>query len=363
MSKKYFVLIIIFLILLAGGVSFRYFNVKPNKPVQTYLQQYNDAAKLHHAGELNKSIQMFENTLKYAPNKSSAVQTNLKLAFDLYQRNERDDRILSVNIYKSIISDTTVSNLQRAIAISDLMGNLDDHPDKKFAKNFVFKDEPFGTFLAKANSLGYKNDLVYAKISAYQMAEKLFPLALNEFKIARLYLAGLENNYFTYETLAAGDIISYFKEWTLKGESNLPASLHLGYEKSKIGLMYMLDGINRAGIAKYTNDESNYKLAEISFKNGLAALSPEADSVHTFGSSMYIRFYYASMLADVYGESRKADIANLLQPIIAGPPAEFKNYPFTFFSNIKTASADSVFKKKALNLVKLAPEFSKVLSP
>lgn len=350
-------------VVLIGGIFF-YFILHKNSRHQTFQNfinsaAYQEALEKHHSGDLDAGIKAFTDLANNAPSQDAAVQAKLKVASDLFFRNRGDDRAQAIQMYKKIISDVSVIPLQRAIAISDLMDLYNGTQDKSFARKMLFSGEPFGRFLNEADAAGYvkdKEDIEYAMRRAYEVADTLYPLSLVEFRIANWYAIALDDNL-SKNDKEKQEFIQSLKEWTLKAESNLHSTLRLGYEKSKVGYIYQMDGMTRISIAKYVDDKASYQLAERSFMNGLQAFAPEDSEAHTVNFGMYLRFQYAAMLADVYGGTRKKDIENILRPIIEGPPAKFQGYPFSFFEFLKNETRR---KKDILRLIKLVPEFKQV---
>ncbi|GEM_PF-3765448 len=365
-SRKYLLTLftVAILVLLVGAFFYYIMSKQKNTPNQIFTNfinstAYQDILKMHDAGDLDDAIKGFIDLENTAPSKGASIQAQLKVAYDLFFRNQGDDRSRSAQLYKQIITDQSAYSLQRVLAISDLMDN--SILDKKFARTVAFKGEPFEKFLIEAISLGYdKNDsdIAYATRRAYETAEEIYPLSLVEFRIATWYLTELNNNTAKNDTARRTELVSELKWWTIMGESNLEASLQLDYEKSKLGYIYEMNGISRWGLAKHSGDLNSYELAESSFKEGLRVLTPEGSMVHTFDLGMNLRFYYAAMLAEVYGENRVSDIKSLLQPIISGPPPDFKNYPFGFFNFLKNNQSSQVHIAR---LIKFVPEFKQFL--
>ena len=328
-------------------------------PNDKYVAKYREAEEVHHAGKMQEGIDLFNEALKLATTKSQETQTKLKIAHDIFYRGTATDRVDSVAMYKGIIADTSVSPMQRAIAISDLLDLSNGTHDETFERDVVFKGEPFQKYIDEAKSLKYRNDTAYAARRAYESAEALYPLSLSEFRIAGWYYGALDSGLVKNAAQQA-DLISQLKNWSDKGDANLAAALKLGYETDKIGYIYQVDALAKRAVAKYGNKD--YSVAEELFKKGLDAIAPE-DEAHTYMLGMYLRFHYAGTLAEVYGDRRKADIETILAPIIAATPTnqKFKEFPNTFFEFLKNEMDSShdthAHKQDIESLVKIAPAF------
>lgn len=361
--KLYLGAIAILLVFLVGGGYWYLTRYRPQQAQREFIVAYQKAHALHDQGKINESIPAFEEALKIAPMKNEAIQTKLKIANDIFSRNQGDDRINAVAMYKEIINDSLVSPFQRMITISDLMDLYNGTQDDNFAQTVIFNGEPFGKFLNEAAALGYGGEpaVLYAERRAYETADQLYPLALAEFRIANWYTVALLGGEMKGKKPQA-DWITALTKWTEKGEANIPATLRAGYEKSKIVVMYQLDGMARRSMARY--GDKHYDLAEAAFKRALQ-VATEEKSFGTFSLSMFARFHYAAMLAEVYGESRRADIERLLDGII-NVPAEFKNSYFVFYDFLKNEAGsehDSHFHKQDLvRLSKIVPQFRAFLA-
>ena len=342
-----------FLIIIGGSVWYIRMYV-PQKQSMEYQTKYADAMESHHSGDYDASITGFNSALEAAPGKSYAVQTKFKLAFDLYARNRGDDRTTAVQMYKDIISDTSVQGFQRAIAISDLMDIWNGSHDNQFAKDVIFSGQPLGSFLEN-------DDVELAVRKSYEMADALSPLSLVAFRVAGWYSGQLRDADVRSPEKEA--FISELKRWTEKGESLIPSALRLGYEKSKIGYIYQMQGLSRRTIAQFT--DGNDVPAEAAFKRGLDVLAEDENDMHSYNVGLYLRFHYAAMLAEVYGDARKSDIEELLAPMVA-PPLQFRNYNLSFYEFLKNEQEGSHdmhgHKGDIILLSKMSPAFDSFLS-
>lgn len=360
MRQNYIKLAIILTTAAVVGGGYYYFSIyKPGKILTEWNTEYKTASKLYRQGKLKESIPAFLKLSEEAPTKAGEVQAKLKLAFDIFRRNDGGDRVQAVNIYKEIIADSSTPSYQRAIAISDLMDTYNGTHDNTFARNVIFKGEPFEQYLKEARELDYRNDVDYAMRRAYELAESIYPLSLAEFRIAGWYFGAIDSGRATKEQKV--ELLDKLEEWTLKGEANLPRTLRLKYETSTIGYIYMSDALARRALARF--GKGDYSLAEQAFEKALETIVREGD-IHAYILGTYIRFHYAALLADKYGKAKIDKITAILKPIYNTPP-QFENYPSGFeeFLRNETASEHDTHghKKDLIVLSKMVPEFKSYL--
>lgn len=353
MSKKVIISAIVLLAVVTVGAALFMNDYLFKKANKEFVADYKTALQQHDAGNLDESISDFNELIKKAPTVSKATQSKLKLAFDMFSRNQGDDRENAIAIYKEIILDTSVSPFQRALTINDLLDLYQGTQDQKFAREVIFKGEPFGSFYQNGN-------LELAVRKAYEMADGFYPLSLTHFRIADIYASSLGNKKVSEES--KDRYLTELRKWTEKGDTYLPQSLLLSYEKSKLAYIYQLQGMNREAIAIYT--DKNYSKAESAFKNGLEVIAPE-DELHSYGIGLFLRFHYAAMLARMDKETRKEDIKNLILPIINRPNKFQDKYFFfdDFLKNETAASHDSHgHKQDLIELTIIVPELKNFLA-
>lgn len=344
------------LVLLIAGGYWYFARYRPQQAQRAYSKAVSTANEFHHEGKVDEGIAAYEEALKLAPTQGSATYIKLKIAYDVFVRNQGNDRRKAVEMYKEIILNEKEYAFQRASSISDLMDLYNATHDEEFARDVIFSGEPFEKFVAEAQRLGYRNDLEYAVRRAYEVADDLYPLSLSELRIAAWYLGALDSGRANAQQHA--EFLAQLKKWTEKAEANLPAYLRLGFEKSKIGYLHQLDGLDRRALAKY--GDKNYAPAEAAFKDALDVLATSPKGVHEFGVAMFVRFHYAGMLSEIYGTQRRGDIEELIRGIV-NIPGEIKDYPFPFYEFLKNevGSEHDVHghKQDILRLRTLVPEF------
>lgn len=361
MWQNYIKLALILILLLVVGGGYWYFSIyQPGKFLAGWNVEYKTASELHHDGKIDEAIQAFSKLAEEAPTKGGEVQAKLKLAFDTFVRNRGNDRVSAVGIYKEIIVDESAPAYQRAIAVSDLMDLYNGTHDNNFARNVVFKGEPFEQYIKEARELNYKSDIDFAVRRSYEFAEILYPLSLAEFRIAGWYFGALDSGLATTEQKK--ELLSKLEEWTLKGEENLPQTLLLNYEVTKIGYIYETQALARRALAR--NGKGDYSLAEMAFEKALEAITVNGEDYHVAGMGAYIRFHYAAMLADVYGKTKIKEIAALLNPIF-NISTQWANLPSGFYEFLKNEASSEHdthgHKKDLIILSQMVPEFKSFL--
>lgn len=368
MLNRYWLTVIIVIVLvtiIVGG--YWYFTVyRPKELLMAFYRDSSEAHQFHHAGRYDESITAFQKVIMKAPTKNDETYIKYLIAYDLFKRNRGDDRTRAVAMYKEIMNDPLVSSLGRAVAIYEFMDTYNGTHDAKFARKDIFKGEPLGKFLDEAGLLGYQSsndsDVEYAVRKSYELAETFYPFSISEFRIANWYKMALDDVWYKNETEKQA-FLSQLKEWTKKGESNLPKAERFHSHKSRVGYVYLMNALARVALAKYTNRDYSY--AESLFKVALQKLSPEdilghsSFNINAYNISLYIRFEHAAALVDIYGEKRKGEIITLLQPIISPSPT-LKGYPSpTFYEFLRNEMGESHsthgHKKDILQLINIAP--------
>lgn len=318
-----------------------------------------EALELHHSGDIEASISAFREALSLVPpadqGSSQVVRAKHMLAFDLLSRDEGSDRSEAVALYKELIADENLSNLQRAIAVSEL-ASVHIGDDVEFARTTVFAGSPYASFWQRA-----QGDIGLAIRHLFEYGEELFPLSFNEFSIANWYAYRLEErDILGLDEATQASYLERLIEWHEKGEKNLPMALSLPYYPARLGYIHQARGVNQKTIADFTNQD--YATAEASLAEAVRILD-SYQSFHEYGMSLYARFHYAAMLADVYGEERLADIREILSPIL-NVPSQYQGQDFYFYDFLRVATArpgDSREKADIRELANLVPEFRSFL--
>ena len=356
LRKRSFVIFITVSILavLVGGYWY-FYGYRPQQLLKSFQNEYKKGVDAQQAGDLNASIAAFNESLKNAPSDLAEVRRKINIASLEFRRNEGDDRVDAVKTYREILENSSLPASYRASAISRLMNFLDASRDEEFAKKEIFKGELLEPFLKEG-------DVWLAERRAYELSSQLSPSPTTAFLIAGWYNRQLLENKSLTQT-AKTEYLAKLKEWTRKGESLLPLMASQNYSKSQAAFAYMLAGIEKGGIAQFF--DRNYSPSEYAFKEALKFLGDVSNDADSYNLGFFVRFNYAAMLAEAFGGKRLTDIRVLLQPVIAPPPPQFQNYPFSFYEFLENenspAHKDYIARKRIVLLSGLMPEFKSFL--
>ena len=359
MNSKKFVIYILFAALavsLIGLGIFWYVNKEQEMRAAERMKEYNKADELHHEGKFDESILAFSNLLNEPTTISLETKTKFKLAFDLFSRNQGDDRQKAATILKEIIKNEEVSRFQRAWAINDFLDWYQGTQNKTIARELIFDGEPLEKFYVESSG-----DIELSLRKTYEFSVSLFPTPLATFRVARWYGNKLTEEGGTLSKEIRDEYINQLKTWSGRGGMTVQQMGIYQYENNKIGYIYQMKAMTDADVARFSSGD--YSAAEESFKMGLAALSPE-DDLHSYGLGLFLRFHYASVLARVYGKERIGDINEILQTIVNRPAQFSKSYFFfdDFLKNELGSEHDEHgHKKDMVLLAKLVPKFNSFL--
>lgn len=365
MEKRYSSIIILFVVLaLIGSGSFYWFlKIQPQKRREVFSQEYRAARLSNNAGRINEALVSYERALEAAPSQSSSIQIEMERATTLFLRNEGNDRIQAVEILRSIIVNHAVHPRQRAFAVTDLMYLFQPAQSDPVVRGAIFNGDPFGKFLNEARIVGYRDDVAYAARLAFEFAETLYPLSINELNIAQWYFGELE---IETDQKKLQEVLSQVRYWTTRAEENFAEAQKIGYAKEKLALMAQINALARRYLAAFGGSKEDYARAENLFESALRTLDPEIGSVYSYDVGLFIRLRYAGMLAQVYGAKRLSDIQKLLEPITVGPPAQWRNHRFFFYEFMRN-QVNPFYdpygpKKDILRLIILVPEMRESLA-
>lgn len=143
----------------------------------------------HHAGDVNASIPLARQLLNDAPTLAWEAQTKLLLAYDLFVRNNGEDRKEAYVVYKSVVADEDVPPRLRALALADMTYNIQMSSDKTLATALLFNDPPYSEVLAQANG-----DVSVALRRMYEWSDSVYPNAFAKIQVALIDGQQLVNN-------------------------------------------------------------------------------------------------------------------------------------------------------------------------
>lgn len=350
MRRRIIFVIVFFLgIALAGSAFFVWEKAKNDQ----FSRELATGQIEHYQGNFEAAVDRYAKAAESAPTKHLRAKADLKRAFELYMRNQGDDRKQSLLIYKDIAFDESQTPFLRTWALTvmlDLFAYL--KPDQELLSRHVFSE-------LEANFPGEGFDAMTARL--YELADQIYPSPLARFGAARAYVLMLVKSAYHDETERRG-LIAKVKEWTEKGEEIIPLTLK-DYDRVLQAYIYRLAGERRVALGRLKGAEDNYAKAEEHFKSALALLAPE-DQFYLYGEGLLLRLPYSIMLADVYGESRRTDVEALLEPVV-NPPEHFKDSRLLFYELLDEVQPGKITAdhrtESIIRLKNFSPQFATFL--
>lgn len=323
------------------GTYYLYFLYEPRQ----WEVKYGEGNAFHYQGNVDKAAEAFREALSSSSSANESGRTKVKLAFQLFQRNEGDDRIEAANIYKEVIRDNIIHPIIRAHAAFELIevyGAL--AKDRELLKLAVFNDEPFSSMLKEG-------DMNLAVRRVYEFSNEIYPLPLTQLTIGRSYFSP----YLRNSNLSADErttAINRLKLWTEAAEDNFEARL-IYYDKNLKAYAYRLDGENHALLADFT--DKNYDRAESLYKRALELIAPEKE-LWSFSEGLLVRWDYASLLARRDGDGAEERIDGLLNPLYELPP-EFKDRTLFIHYFLSPENKPVIYRQYIENVMNVSARF------
>ena len=268
-------------------------------PYEALLQnneEFSRAESFLKNNQLDLAEEHFRSALPLARDANEEGQTLYKIALT----NTRSDPAEAIAILKDIASSTRYSNIQRAYALQR-MGELFYKNSSHEITELIFTGVPYASFLEEGDE-----KLAYRRL--YEHASSFYPLAVSELRVGLWY---------------ADEILKLAQKKSLSSQEK---QLVVKYTEFVRASLEMTDrDIERTRNALNAGDLVPGALAR---KAALLAMMREAgdlsfaDPEPIFKDAMELglvrnsdptpRYYYAVYLAKTAGESRKADIVDLL---------------------------------------------------
>ncbi|MBY0294012.1 tetratricopeptide repeat protein, partial [Patescibacteria group bacterium] len=148
-------------------------------------QEYNLVdQKYHRAGDFNEAIPALEKVAEDARllpggnnREKYLVNTELRLAANYIGRNQPGDREKAIEIYRSVISDNTLSPKSHAIALAEMASLVHWISGAETVKDLIFNQAPYDAILKDQGG-----DVHMAIEKLYEMSDDLYPNALSKFQ-------------------------------------------------------------------------------------------------------------------------------------------------------------------------------------
>ncbi len=343
--KKYFLIaaVVILLLWLSYEV---YVYILPSDQ-----ERLRDAIRSHNAGNIDESIKKFE-AVKDGELTIDRIYARLMLARNLTRRNEGDDRIRGIQLFKDVATNTSVRPNQRVLALSVLLDRYNGTRDPDTLKN-IFLGEPLAKFLVN-------DDYDLAIRKSYEYANSIRSMSILEYQTGMWYGQKLRGG-----NLGQKDKDEYVKELRAileRGEALEPDLEKLSSLSHVVSWTYDIKALDLAALAEAT--DKNYKKAEDAFRRALSVEGNAGAYVEWLNHNVRLRYYYAAFLARTDGKNRLADIDDLLK-IFQNLPEGFENYPFSiyeYWKNVAKEPEDSLPKKDMLKLAEVFPAFGEYLA-
>ncbi|OGJ54831.1 hypothetical protein A3D11_02135 [Candidatus Peribacteria bacterium RIFCSPHIGHO2_02_FULL_49_16] len=340
----------VLLILAALAVIGWYYGGVSLSPFTSNLQK---AMDFHRGQDHSAAIEDFKAALEQAPNPEAAAQMKEMIAFNLFQRNENNDRAEAVNLFKEIIGDESLAPKVRALALADLT-LLALSQDKTFAQQH-FSEAPFDYYDSSATTL----NVTRTAINMFKASDEVYPNSLAEYGIAYQYaVLSVNNGLGSITPKEAAQIMQSYIE---KGDQNYPNEQYLPSNSAR---QYMYRAIAMDASAYILSDNISLADREAAYKLALSQGGPkEIDDAQLRAAIMDTRFYYANFLLIHFGESRYEDIKQILQPfeLMSGGDSGSDIYVRARFIKYGKASAGSYTKNQAIKLAAISIDFKNFL--
>jgi hypothetical protein len=363
-SRTPLVVVLTLLVLIAGG-GFCYFRYvrqnnqlqQQNNNMEEFNNKYRRVQSAHSSGDFTGAIDGYKALLASAPDKIWDSKVKSLLAYNLFARNQNDDRAQAIKIYKDIIADQSVPARTRAIVIMDLISTLETQTSSFYRE--YFPEAPFKDFLSNNESDRY--NMVKAMIKFSQYSDQVYPNSLAKYYIANYEVTLLGNNDLnggSSSEVVAKEIQQYVKAAdALIGE--------VIYEPSRIAQQYFFRAISLSysgSILKNISVDEGSKAYEMALVKSGPFVAGDY-KVRYF--DMNTRFFYASYLLRVVGEteSNKTKIKLILAPYKTAA-SDQTNYDAGIrskYAALKSAPDDDYVKSYSIRLSKISPDLKEFL--
>ncbi len=345
--------LILLVVAISGGVYYWYaLYYKGNATMTLFGKNYEEAHTLHHSGDLNGSIDAERSLIIEAQDSNTKFHLNAMLAFDLWNRNEGNDRTEALQIYKTFLADTSSSPANIAAALDDI-GFLIASRDRTFYET-NFKEAPYNSFLPATST---SEDMRLVAINFFLLSDQKYPNSLANYSAAYLYSGFLTNNFIpngmTKETLA-----TRIQELIKRGDMSKSS---LVYEPSHVARQRLYRAISMNASSRVLKNIAVQE-REMAFQDALPKVGEDEESYQTRGVFMQARFFYANFLLEFYGNERISDIKLTLQKFSEATADSFQNVIIrNFFSDLATRSDSDFLKARAEKLAAVSSEFKTFL--
>lgn len=353
-NKVLFIGLILFLLaILLGGYFYFTYTKDNNEALQIF---YDDAVALSKEyGKEDAAIEAFRESLALSTDLDTSARINRQIAKLLFIRNNGDDRFESIQLFKSIIDDTRISNSRRASALNTLASLLLDFGiDEETGRLSLFNSEPYKSFYAKSSGMAETT------LEIFKYADSTYPTAQSKYNIAYILAVDIYTERSTIgipEKEQAQQVQKYLADAEVlleRGDDN--------YIYTNADRAYMLT--QKAVILGVTENVLNNiseNEMELAFQEAIEAADLESSNRFNATLPVYVRFNYAVHLISRYGDKRGEDILPLLTFISNVNGAHHESF-YDYVRSIPTLPTENILRRSTTKLADTSPEFETYLN-
>ena len=315
-------------------------------------EKFEEGFKHHAVGEYDQAIAALSDASRDATDPTTRARIDVLLAYNLYFRNQNDDRERAIALYQSIVDDFTVAPQTRAGALTDLAIFAGDMSEATYQR--YLGGTPYGPLLTpnpsdRFSTLKASNAILEQVLDIYPRSFVYYSLANNYSTLILNKATGGEP-----EEAVAQKIQAYIKEGdAIRDEGT--------YEQSVVLRRLLYRAI---GLAVSDRILHNVSLSEREAAYN-AALGGDVSTSHQYINltQMQARFTYAIFLLNNFDPGmRDKDIVEVLKPFAAATkPEPVYAQTRNLFTTLGMAPDSSFSKSQAVKLAAISPEFKTFL--
>lgn len=334
MKKNRLLLIIGTLLLLVVGIV--YWN--SSRTLKQFSKKVLEVEKLHHQGEIGKSIPLLEKLIAEAPTKRDEAQLKLVLASDYSKINYRK----GIALWKEVFEDGSYSSRQRGLALQYVADTYMLGSRSISVADAVFFGSPYSGFLDHTKSSPILEGIRVLYEQSFHLAGNIPALPINHYRVAEWYVNEILNNPDIYPDPAKSEFYQMAQDHYTIGNTTLEGFLIAQPDESQVLYVKWLQAMILGHLAVFAQDINLRDEADVKFTQ-LFTDGAHIDS-HTRRQNQWAHFYHALFLHQHYGKSRAADITKDLDYLLL---PELSNTPFNeFLTKLSFSSNEYKWLKK-----------------
>lgn len=341
-------LIVVVLAVIGGYLYWYSFSEQPSA-MNVYQEKYNQLHTLHHQGDLTNSIESGKTLLTEAPTASAQVHLKSLIAFDLWNRNQGNDRAQAVQMYKELINDSAIAPADKAGVLNDL-AFLIGYRDRDFYVT-NFNEPPFNSLLPATPTPG---EMTQVSLKLFSLSDTTYPNSLANYSIAYLYSGFIGNNSIP-ESMTREEVAALVQDRIAKADAYKNT---LQYEPSHVARQRLYRAIGLNASSRVLKNVAIQEREE-AFVDALPKAGDDEESYQTRGVFMQARFFYANFLLENFGQEREDDIRLVLQKFGGAKDSTIQNVIIQGF--FRDRSESDFVKVQATKLAAISSEFKSFL--